>query len=122
MKAVITRLGYCPECFKKGSPKADQPFAVFGDTSKEFFVKFAKSGRCHKGFTPHFFLKVGISTDSKQVFYKKLCCMHGCGTDCYREGSTIVIELNQEKWSKILSINIRDWNALVFYRDESMKI
>lgn len=119
MTTTICRIGYCPECAKNGKPKTGQKFITFGGRSKQYEGHIAKRNMT-RGYTPHLYQFVKVM--GNMVYYQKLCCMNECGTYLCEEDGALLVCTDDEKWSGVISMTILNWNALIMYRDESMKI
>lgn len=74
---IITRIGFCPECYKTRSPKTDQKFLVFGNHTNQFHVRFANCTPPYWGFTPHIY-EIHKNLGENVVVLKS-CAMDGCG-------------------------------------------
>ncbi len=115
---IITRVGFCPKCFKEARPKTGQEFIVFGATSQAFIGERAlRNGK--RGFTPHIYEFERLI--GKTVYYLKTCCMCGCGACIVKDEERKLIYLDEEKTEEFY-IPLNDWNALVQYKDETFKI
>jgi hypothetical protein len=109
MSELISRCGFCPECFNSGRPKTNQKFLVNGGTSGELKALLAlHNGR--KGFTPHFYMLRKVVDD--KVFYQKLCGV--CGTyEVEEEDGRKYLCINESQWSGWIKTSLTNWNALV---------
>jgi len=74
---IITRIGFCPECYKTRNPKTEQKFLVYGSTSSTFHVMFADHTPPYWGFVPHIYELHKVIGDNVVVL--KSCAMGGCG-------------------------------------------
>lgn len=115
---MITRVGFCPKCFKETRPKTGNQFIAFGGKSNTFKGMTAlHSGR--KGFTPHIYEFQRL--EGKTIYYSKICCMVGCGAYLAEQKDKKFIYLNDDLCIDGY-MDIDDWNALVKFKDTGLKI
>jgi hypothetical protein len=124
MATIMTRCGYCAKCYDANRPQPAKPFLVFGDTAQSYFIKYANGKNCTRGFTPHLYKYLRVSSDNQRVYYQQLCCMCNCGTVYVEDDqhATAYINIKLSEWSEILMMPTFRWNALVQYRDTSLMI
>lgn len=115
---MLTRLGYCEQCSKAHRPKTNQIFIAFGAKSQTFFGEIALHSAL-KGMTPHIyeFHKLIDGT----VHFFKICCMVGCGTKLIDENGKKFVVTVDEKWESGC-MPLKDWNALVLFKDTGFRI
>ena len=115
---MITRLGFCPKCFKEARPKLGNFYITFGGTSQSFIAMRAlNSGR--KGFTPHIYEFQRL--EDKTIYYSKICCMVGCGAYLAEQDKHTFVYLNDDLWVDEYT-HIDNWNSLVLFKDTGLKI
>lgn len=113
MATTITRVSFCPECFKRNRPRADQLFLVHGSTCNQFHIKDAmKNGT--RGFTPH--IVELLKVDGENVIYRKACGMNHCDTEIYFSNGDFNFEI--QRWSRGI-IPLNQWNAWVMYKHDT---
>lgn len=116
---TITRVGFCPECFKEARPKSGQSFLTVGSTSNSFIaLRAVRNGK--RGFTPHLYL-LSKAIDDKFYFHS-LCTMCGCGSYLGEEEGKKYLCLDETKWSPRKEITLTNWNALVMFKDTGFEI
>lgn len=113
MSTMISRVGFCPRCYKEGRPKTAQPFVVVG---KNFHVLEA-SHIGKQGFTPHFY--VLIKSIGENIVFEKLCGMHRCGVDIWwdKTNQKHCFTLDKYKFDRGI-MTLKDWNSLVLYKHD----
>lgn len=118
MSTIISRVGYCPECAKNGSPKTNQPFLVFGSSSNALkAMRALHNGR--KGFVPTFY-KLRKVQDNK-IFYQTCCGV--CGIYPYSEDDKNWLAIDEEQWSGWKKTTLDNWNNLVLrWKDMGFEI
>lgn len=115
---MITRVGFCPKCFKEARPKVGNFYIVFGTTHQTYVgMKALNNGR--KGFTPHIYQFDRL--EGKTVYYSKICCMVDCGAYLAKQKDKTFVYLNDDLWEDEYT-PINNWNALVLYKDQTFKI
>lgn len=113
-QTIISRVGHCAFCEKAGRPHYDSTFAVIGRTGQYHMYIANRIGKI--GYTPHFYRL--IKTIGQNVVYEKSCAMHGCGVDIYfdNEVQDYQFILYEDSWQRGI-MELKDWNALVQYKD-----
>lgn len=118
MSELISRVGFCENCFNEGSPKTNQTFLVNGSTHGELKALLAlHNGR--KGFTPHFYMLRKV-VDNK-VFYQKLCGVCGTYNEEAEDGKKYLC-IDETKWSNWIRTSLKNWNALVLFKNTGFEI
>lgn len=112
MDTIITRVGFCPKCYKAERPRTDNFFVVMGNSGWHI-MKAAHIGNI--GFTPHIYKVVKVDQDRKNVIYQKICSMHDCGTEVYWSTSQNAYQFHIDKGEREI-MTIENWNALVMYK------
>lgn len=78
----ITRTAFCKACHKAGRPQRGNFFALYGGTVKDnksnVKVKIATKNGV-RGFTPHSFEILSVSTAKGIVRIERRCLIHECG-------------------------------------------
>lgn len=116
---MITRCGHCPSCEKAGRPLFGQHFIVYGASSSEYWHLIAKrNGK--KGFVPTIYKF--IKCLGGLVYYQKICTLLDCGSYLAEEDGKIFIYLDEEKWSGVLTMPLKEWNALCGFKNTGLKI
>jgi hypothetical protein len=117
--ATITRVGFCPECFKEARPKTGQSFLAIGSSSGTFVaLRAIRNGR--RGFTPHLYLLSNPIGD--KYYFHSMCCMCGCGSYLQEEEGKKFLCLDENKWTPRQEITLKNWNALVLFKDTGFEI
>ena len=115
MEAIATysRTCFCPRCKERGSPQEKESVMLFGQTRVDYYLAHVYGGI--SGFTPH--LVSFLQRDGKKnVILEFVCAIDGCGIDAIYNSA-------ESKWdyeiieNKILSIPIKDFNAMVLNPD-----
>jgi hypothetical protein len=115
---MITRVGFCPKCFKEARPKTGDFYITFGATSKTYkAMRALNNGR--KGFVPTIYQFQRL--EGKTIYYSKICCMVGCGAYLAKQDKQTFVYLNDDLCIDGY-MDIDDWNALVTFKDTGLKI
>lgn len=115
---MITRIGFCEKCFKEARPKTGNYFIAFGGKSNTFKGMIA-SHNGMKGFTPHIYQF--DKTEGNVLYYSKICCMVGCGAYLKEQKDKKLIYLNEDLCEYEYT-TIKNWNALVKFKNTGLKI
>jgi hypothetical protein len=110
---LISRVGFCEECFRKQQPREGTYYCVVGD--KNFYVLISNHiSSARLGFTPHFYNLVKVI--GQNVIYEKSCGIHNCG-------GHVTMKDDKATWTfdkkERCVVTIEQWNAMVRYKDES---
>lgn len=115
---MITRVGFCPKCFKEARPKVGNFYIVFGATSKSYVgMRALNNGR--KGFVPTIYELQRL--EGKTIYYSKICCMVDCGAYLSNQDGHTFVYLNDDLWVDEYT-TIENWNALCKFKDTGLKI
>ena len=118
---TITRIGYCPVCAKNGSPKSLQRFYAQGASHRDPFIEHAhRNGKA--GMTPHLYKITGYDNVRNKVYFQRLCCMEGCGSYDNDDEKYESLLLDEGKWSTVMVMHLRDWNALQKFKDTGYRV
>ena len=116
---MISRVGFCQDCFDRNRPQSASSYLVFGSTRREFFFYQSKR-RGLRGYTPHLYVYLGL-TDSGFVRVKSTCSMCSCGVNVGKEknGSTPF----DIKHYDLIKMTVKNWNSLINYtHDKTFEI
>lgn len=121
MSTIISRVGYCEKCAKLNKPKSGQVFLVMGGNSCCYKGLYSsKNGKA--GFTPHLYKIFKVANNREKVYYQSLCCMADCGIKTSTVEGRLHISINHEKWSTVKVMSLKNWRALVLFKDTGLKI
>lgn len=114
MKTVITRIGFCLECYKNNRPQIDDPFLVCGSTG--YHVRYSGRNGRYTGFVPTLYRLEKVIGEN--VIVSSNCCMHECGVDRYitAEGYFNYFAIHS-KWKKHI-FTLPQWNGLVLWKHD----
>lgn len=110
--AIITRVGWCLDCFKAERPRTDNFFVARG-TNGWHVMKANHIGNL--GYTPHLYRSIKIIGEN--VVYEKMCAMHSCGTDIYYDSLSQNYKFVLGKWERGM-MTLSDWNSLQHYKHD----
>lgn len=115
---LITRVGFCPDCFKRNRPRTDQMYIVHGTTHDVDVLKYAtKIGI--RGFTPHIYELEKVI--DRTVIYRSICTMHLCGIDIFFHKQGWNFMFRDDMWKRGAT-TIENWNALVQFKRTGYEI
>lgn len=112
MKTIITRVGWCMDCYKAQRPRTGNFFVAKGDTG--WHVMLANHIG-NSGFTPHLYKLIKVVGEN--IIYEKLCSLHDCGTDVYFHSASQSYRFDLGKWDRGV-MKLTDWNKLVVYKHD----
>jgi len=113
METIISRVSWCPHCYKAQRPRTDNFFVVIG--SQGYHIMRAKHIG-NTGFTPHIYKVVKVKDNT--VTYKKICGMNDCGAEVYWVQSKGIYQFRLDK-GKIEIMTLDNWKALISYKRDS---
>ena len=117
METIISRVGWCPDCYKAQRPRTDNFFVVIG--SKGYHIKQARHIG-NTGFTPQIYKVIKI--EGNNVTSRKTCGMNDCGSEVYWVQSKGIYQFRLDKGTTEI-MTLDNWKALVAYkRDENYEI
>jgi hypothetical protein len=110
----MSRIMPCENCRKKGFPKKDQLFVVFGGRSKKYKVREVQSDvkTANQGLTPHFVQCFGLNKAGDGVVIVSNCCIDGCEIDLKWDSKKGTYEIIF-KTVNARVLSIPDWEALI---------
>jgi len=117
---IVTRTAYCEKCAKQSRPSSGDVFVLYGSDSESYHIRQCERHVRGKdvGYTPHLFTKLKCANGN--VIVQSVCAMDGCGVVVYAtedDGYEFVVQRKS-----IYEMPIREWNALVLYKDEEYHI
>lgn len=115
MQTIITRHGWCEECYKQHRPHSEDLYLAFGTTSNDWIIKWAQ-GNGLRGFVP---VNYRIHKAIGQTIIFDYACSFCDIEEVKTPGGVDLFVL----WHKRSNMSITDWNAMVVYkRDPSYLI
>ena len=116
---TITRVGFCPHCFRDHKPITGQVFLAFGVSSNLYKVN--KANRIgQEGFTPHTYKLIKVI--GSNVIIEKACGMYTCGVDReWTNDSYWFYFFTKESWERVI-YPVERWNALVLLKNIGYEI
>jgi len=112
---TITRVGFCPHCFKAQRPRTDNFFVVHG---KNWHV-YRANHISNPGYTPHLYRL--LKTIGENVIVEKICGMHECGSVVWWDNVNQCYAFSLQKWERTM-LTIKQWNALLNLKDSGYEI
>lgn len=115
MQKIVTRVAFCPACFKNYYPEAEQKIMVYGSSSNSFKMIEA-SDYGVRGFTPHTF-EIVMHINNEEILVSSICGIEGCGSHfvfeviSYRQRQRFLKFIDEKKEFK--TFNLETWKALV---------
>jgi len=112
---MITRIGFCQDCYDRNQPQSNSQYLVFGKTRNEYFFYKAKR-RGLSGFTPHLYIYLGL-TDDGLVRVKSTCSMISCGIvkGVVKKNGATPFDIKHYDLSKM---TVKSWNSLINYKHD----
>ena len=114
METILSRVAFCPECYKNGSPKLGELFLVFGTDSQDFHI-YKVEAHGERGFTPHILtINKVIHKEEPEIIYD--CCCGICGVTFGKDSEGYITY--QTKGFDRRIIDLKSWNAWCQYHDD----
>lgn len=114
---IITRIGFCPNCYKEKRPHIFDDFLVVGSTG-EHHKKAGRNGNW--GFTPHIYKLV--KTVGANVIVDRACAMYLCGVTMKQKIANGYIETEYfvDKTQWVRQIYTREqWDGLLLWKHDN---
>ena len=107
---IITRVGWCDQCFKENRPHSQDSFLVYGSYRNDYHLKIAQ-GNGVRGFVPTIYKLVKV-----------------IGTNCIIDYACSFCDANiwqgQDAWNysvtwKRMMMDVNNWNSLCLYKNDN---
>lgn len=105
--AIITRIGFCPQCEQSHDPKGGQLFLAYGSSTKRYHILTAQNNGVI-GYTPHIY-KLDKEIGGNCIVYIS-CAMYPCGVK--REWVQSYYLYTIRSWRREIW-SFKKWEALV---------
>lgn len=108
---IVTRVAFCPNCFKENNPKTNQLFLVYGSSTNKFRI-YRANWNGTTGYCPHI-LRI-VKVIGENVVYEKACGI--CEVDMWKNNEgTISFEITN--WSRGI-MSILEWDQWILYKND----
>ena len=120
----MSRVHFCENCYKKGSPQDGQMYIVHGSTEKRihFGLYQAPTNRADclpAGYVPHLFT-VDKLLPSGRLQVRISCGMEGCDTQiAYDTNGKLTYFITNERF---IILSTKEWEALEGFTDSGYKL
>lgn len=114
MGTIITRIGFCDNCFRNQNPRTGILFVVMGAKNGWHIYKAQNMTR-FIGYVPMNYKLIKVIGEN--VIYEKLCSIHKCGMFVYWEPSIQNYKFDQGDWERGM-MTLKEWNALQQLKDD----
>ncbi len=114
MATIISRVGFCDNCYKNQNPRTGIYFVVMG-AKNGWHIYQAQNMTRYVGYVPMNYKL--IKTIGENIVYERLCSIHECGVEVYWDPSNQCYKFDQRAWQRGM-MTTKEWNSLQMYKHD----